>query len=136
MNGKEFVDTNILVYAFDRTAGEKREKVVTLLTRLWSERSGCLSLQVIQEFFVTTTKKLKMSTGDALAQVERFGKWTVHRPLFDDVLLATQLHRSKRISFWDALILRSAMAAGCRVLWTERLTAGQRWDGLVVRNPF
>ena len=136
MNGKEFVDTNILVYAFDRTAGDKREKATTLLTRLWSERTGCLSLQVIQEFYVTSTKKLAMPAADALAQVERFGKWTVHRPALDDVLLAIQLHRAKRISFWDALILRSAMAAGCSVLWTEDFSAGQRWDDLVVRNPF
>jgi predicted nucleic acid-binding protein len=136
MNGKEFVDTNILVYAFDRTAGDKREKAVALLTRLWSERAGCLSLQVIQEFYVTTTKKLNMPTVEALAQVERFGKWAVHRPVFEDILVAIQMHRAKSISFWDALIVRSALAAGCRVLWTEDLTARQRWDGLVVRNPF
>jgi predicted nucleic acid-binding protein len=136
MSGKEFVDTNVLVYAFDRTAGDKREKAATLLTRLWSERAGCLSLQVIQEFFVTTTKKLNMPTSEALAQVERFGKWTIHCPAVNDILIAVQLHRAKRISFWDALILRSAMAAECSVLWTEDLTDGQRWDGLVVRNPF
>ena len=136
MSGKEFVDTNILVYAFDRTAGDKREKAKTLLTRLWSERTGCLSLQVIQEFYVTSAKKLAMPAADALTQIERFGKWTVHRPALDDVLLAIQLHRAKKIAFWDALILRSAMAAGCSVLWTEDLTAGQRWDDLVVRNPF
>jgi predicted nucleic acid-binding protein len=136
MNGKEFVDTNILIYAFDRTAGAKRDKAEALLTRLWSERAGCLSLQVLQEFYVTAARKLSMPPGEALTQVERFGKWTVHRPRFEDILLAIQLHRAKKVSFWDAMILRSAMASGCHLLWTEDLAGGQVWDGLVVRNPF
>jgi predicted nucleic acid-binding protein len=136
MNDKEFVDTNILVYAFDRTAGAKRETAAALLTRLWSERAGCISVQVVQEFYVTTTTKLKMPRDEALAQVERFGKWALHRPGFDDILAAIQLHRTKKVSFWDAMILRSAMASGCSLLWTEDLGDGQKWDGLVVRNPF
>ena len=136
MNGKEFVDTNILIYAFDQTAGTKRDAAAALLTRLWSERAGCLSLQVLQEFYVTTTRKLSLPPGEALVQVERLGKWTVHRPGVADILLAIQLHRAKKVSFWDAMILRSAMASGCHLLWSEDLTDGQRWDGLVVRNPF
>ena len=136
MSGKEFVDTNILVYAFDRTAGGKWETAADLLSRLWLERSGCVSLQVLQEFYVTTTKKLGMPPGEALAQVERFAKWTVHHPGVDDVLLAIQLHRVKKVSYWDAMILRSAMAVGCKVLWSEDLKHGQQWDGLEVRNPF
>jgi len=57
MNGKEFVDTNILIYAFDRTAGKKRETAAALVERLWTERAGCVSLQLLQEFYVTATKK-------------------------------------------------------------------------------
>jgi len=136
MNGNEFVDTNILIYAFDRTAGIKRQKAVDLLARLWAEHSGCLSLQVFQEFYVTATGKLKMPVSDALAQVERFGKWSVHRPTVEDVIQAIHLHRDKKISFWDAMIVRSASAAGCEVLWSEDLASGQRFNGLVVRNPF
>jgi predicted nucleic acid-binding protein len=136
MNGKEFVDTNILIYAFDRTAANKRDVAGALLTRLWSERAGCLSMQVLQEFYVTTTKKLRLPPSEALAQIERLGKWAVHRPGLDDILLAIQLHRAKKVSFWDAMILRSAMASGCRILWSEDLADGQRWDSLVVRNPF
>ena len=136
MNGKEFVDTNILIYAFDRTAGKKREAAVALLTRLWSDRVGCLSLQVLQEFYVTATRKLKMPSMEAFAQVDRLGKWTVHRPEIDDILVAIHLHREKKVSFWDAMILRSAMSSGCALIWSEDLSDGQHWDGVVVRNPF
>ena len=136
MNGREFVDTNVLIYAFDRTAGKKRETAVALLARLWSDRIGCLSLQVLQEFYVTATKKLKMAPAEAYAQIDRFGKWTVHRPEVNDVLMAIQLHREKKVSFWDAMILRSAMSSGCDLVWSEDLSDGQRWDGVTVRNPF
>jgi predicted nucleic acid-binding protein len=136
MNGREFVDTNVLIYAFDRTAGKKRETAVALLARLWSDQIGCLSLQVLQEFYVTATKKLKMAPAEAYAQIDRFGKWTVHRPEVDDVLVAIQLHREKKVSFWDAMILRSAISSGCDFVWSEDLSDGQRWDGVTVRNPF
>jgi predicted nucleic acid-binding protein len=136
MNGREFVDTNVLIYAFDRTAGKKREAAVSLLARLWSDQIGCLSLQVLQEFYVTATKKLKMAPGEAFAQIDRFGKWTVHRPDVNDVLVAIQLHRENKVSFWDAMILRSAMRSGCGLLWSEDLSDGLRWDGVIVRNPF
>jgi predicted nucleic acid-binding protein len=136
MSGKEFVNTNILIYAFDLTAGKKRETAVELIERIWAERAGCLSLQVLQEFYVTATKKLGMPPTDAFAQIERLGKWAVHRPTFNDVLLAIQLNREKKISFWDAMILRSAMSLDCTLVWSEDLSDGQRWDGITVRNPF
>lgn len=136
MSGKEFVDTNILIYAFDLTAGKKRETAAALVERLWSERAGCVSVQVLQEFYVTATKKLRMPPSEALAQVERLGQWTVHRPSLNDVLRAIQLQRAKKISFWDAMILRSAISSACALVWSEDLSDGQRWEGVVVRNPF
>lgn len=136
MSAREFVDTNVLVYAFDRSAGEKRSTAVKLLERLWVERTGCLSLQVLQEFYVTTTRKLSMPPGDAQAQVERLGKWKLHRPSLEDVLEAIQVHRRLHISFWDALILRSASQLGCSLLWSEDLKDGLKLDAVVVRNPF
>lgn len=136
MSGREFVDTNVLVYAFDRTAGAKREAAVELLQRLWRERTGCVSLPVLQELYVATTRKLSLPSGDAQAQVERFGKWRVHRPALEDVLASIESHRRKRISFWDALILRSAAQLGCSVLWSEDFQDGVAWGAVVVRNPF
>ena len=136
MSDKEFVDTNVLVYAFDRTAGAKRDAAIELLGRLWADHCGCASIQVLQEFYVTATKKLSMPAADALAQITRLGLWTVHRPGVDDVTAAIQLHLSKKVSFWDAMILRSAMQLSCSVVWSEDLSHGQAWDGVVVRNPF
>jgi predicted nucleic acid-binding protein len=136
MSGREFVDTNVLIYAFDRSAGAKRELALTLLDRLWAERCGCVSLQVLQEFYVTATRKLSMPAGDALKQVERLGVWAVHRPSFDDLTAAVRMHCGKSVSFWDALVVRSAMQMGCEVLWTEDLSDGQRWEGVTVKNPF
>ena len=136
MPGREFVDTNILIYAFDLTAEKKRGAAAALLMRLWSEGAGCVSLQVLQEFYVTTTKKLRMEPKDAAAQVERLAKWTVHRPGTSDILQAIELHRTKKISFWDAMVLRSALSLDCSILWSENLSPGQRFQGLTIRNPF
>jgi len=109
---------------------------VALLERLWSTRAGCVSLQILQEFYVTATSKLRMPAGDAALQVDRLGKWIVHRPSFDDVTSAINLHRGKSVTFWDALVLQSAMKLGCSLLWSEDLSDGQKWGDLVVRNPF
>jgi predicted nucleic acid-binding protein len=132
----EFVDTNILIYAFDRTAGEKHRIAAELVTRLWMERRGWISLQVMQEFYVTATGKLKLPADQAASQVRRLRLWRVHRPLVEDILAAIELHQHHSVSFWDSLILRSAHATQCSVLWSEDLSSGQRWGSLEVRNPF
>jgi predicted nucleic acid-binding protein len=95
-----------------------------------------LSVQVLQEFYVTATRKLTMPAEDALRQVERFGKWTVHRPDVSDVVHAVRLHTDHQISYWDAMIVRSATQLGCTVLWSEDFNEGQVWGSLGVRNPF
>jgi predicted nucleic acid-binding protein len=136
MNDKEFVDTNVLIYALDRSAGRKRTIALELLERLWEDRRGCVSLQVLQEFYATATKKLGMPPADAARQVERLGAWTVHRPSLQDLLAAIELHRRRQVPFWDALILRSAIGLGCSTLWTEDFSDGQKWDLVTVRNPF
>jgi predicted nucleic acid-binding protein len=132
----EFVDTNILIYAFDRSAGEKHREAVELVTRLWMERCGWISLQVMQEFYVAATRKLKLPADQATLQVRRLRLWRVHRPLAEDVVEAIELHQRHAVSFWDALILRSAQASQCSILWSEDLSDGQQWGNLEVRNPF
>ncbi len=136
----EFVDTNVLVYAFDgspQVAG-RRLAAQELVARLWETRSGCLSTQVLQEFFAVSTRKIKvpMSTEQAYSVVETYAAWAVHRPTPADVLDAIQLHQQHQIAFWDALIIRSAQAMNCRVLWSEDLTPGQVVGELTIRNPF
>ena len=132
----EFVDTNILIYAFDRSAGAKHRIAVDLVKRLWTEHRGWISLQVMQEFYVSVTRKLKLPADEAASQVRRLRLWRVHRPTVEDILAAIELHQRHSVSFWDGLILRSAQASQCSVLYSEDLSHGQRWGNLEVRNPF
>ena len=136
MNANEFVDTNILVYAFDLSAGPKREIALGLIERLARERTGCASVQVLQEFYVTVTKKLSMPPDEAARQIERLGYWNIHRPGVADVLAACRTHREHPVSFRDAMVVESANRLGCRVLWSEDLSDGRQWGNATVRNPF
>ncbi len=132
----EFVDTNILVYAHDGGAGQKHQTSVELLTRLVEEGAGALSLQVLSEFYLTATRKLSISSREAEDILVDLGGWTIHRPGHADLLSAARLERRYRISWWDALIVQSAMELGCPVLWTEDLADGQRYGTVTARNPF
>jgi len=90
----------------------------------------------LQEFYVASTRKLLLSPEQAALQVSRLGRWRVHRPSVEDVLGAIELHRANAVSFWDGLILKSAQASRCSILWSEDMSHGQRWGSLEVRNPF
>ncbi len=132
----EFVDTNVFVYAHERGAGLKHKQAVDLLTRLFEEQAGAISIQVLSEFYVTATKKLGMKSEEAEEAIADLGRWTIHRPGHDDVLRACRLQRRHKVSWWDALIINSAFELGCNVLWSEDLAVGQRYGTLTVRNPF
>jgi len=133
-----FVDSNILVYAYDRSAGEKWQRARDLLDQLWSDAQGCVSVQVLQEFYVAITQKVqKPLAQQAAADIVRdLSYWKLHAPVAEDVLGAIDLQRRHRISFWDAMILWSAAQRGCTTIWSEDLSANRDYDGVVVRNPF
>jgi len=135
---RQFVDTNILVYAHDLDAGPKAVRAQEVLAELWESGAGCLSLQVLQEFYVIATRKLRRRlTPEAAAEyVEDFSRWTLHAPDRNDLLAAIRAARRYRLSLWDALILRSASRLGCKVLWTEDLKDGETYEGVRIRNPF
>jgi len=135
---REFVDANVLVYAFDSSAGPKQQIAARLLDRLWESGTGCLSIQVLQEFFVTVTRKVPkpLSIDDATGRVRELAAWKVFSPTADDVLAAINVHRHARIGFWDAMIVVAAAESGCDVLWTEDLTNGQLVRGVRIRDPF
>jgi len=135
---RAFVDTNILVYAHDTTAGEKRDAAAAIVTELWESRRGCLSVQVLQELYVTLTRKLPKPLGSqrAVGVLEDFAQWRVHAPAADDVVAAAWLQERFTLSFWDAMILRSATELGCGILYSEDLNAGQRYEGVLVVDPF
>jgi predicted nucleic acid-binding protein len=136
--GRAFVDSNILLYAHDGSAGAKRDVARDLMESLWYRGGGYLSVQVLQEFFVNVTRKLErpLDIGEARQIVEDLSYWRVHRPGARDVLAAIDIHSRSEISFWDAMIVRSAAAQGCEVLYSEDLNSGQTYEGVKVVNPF
>lgn len=141
MNDKsdlQFVDSNILVYAYDNTQGDKHQKAITLLENLWAAGVGCLSVQVLQEFYYNITRKSAkpLSPIEAAQVIEDFSDWIIHRPGIRDVLAAIELLQRHNVSFWDAMILRSALQCNCARLWTEDLSDGQRYEDVTVINPF
>jgi predicted nucleic acid-binding protein len=135
---REFLDTNVLVYAHDTTAGDKRERAVNLFERLAHDRTVVLSVQVLQEFFVTVTRKLPnpLTVMDAEALVADLSTMPTHAPSGPDVLAAIELHRTLDISFWDAMVIRSASQLHCSILWSEDLSSGRSYNGVEIRNPF
>lgn len=135
---RDFVDANVLVYAFDSSAGRKQQAARALLERLWEGNSGCVSIQVLQEFFVTVTKKVAkpLPVEEAKARVREFAAWSVFAPAPEDVVAAVDLHTQAKIGFWDAMIVVAAAESGCDVLWTEDLSDGQSLRGVRIRNPF
>jgi predicted nucleic acid-binding protein len=135
---RQFVDTNILVYAHDDSAGAKRDQARALVEQLWESRDGCLSVQVLQEFFVTVTRKIAKPLDAETAKeiIADLSRWHVHVPAADDVLGAIGIHQRTGISFWDAMIVRSAAEMGCTGLYSEDLNAGQEYSGVLVENPF
>lgn len=137
-DGLEFVDANVLVYAFDASAGAKQTAAIALLERLWESEAGCLSVQVLQEFFVTVTRKVPrpLAADEAAARVREFATWHVFSPTADDVLDATAIQKSAGISFWDAMIVQAAVELRCETLWSEDLQDGQKIRGVRIRNPF
>ena len=134
----QFVDTNILIYAHDTSAGEKQLRARGLLLELWQSGLGCLSVQVLQEFYVNVTQKVaRPLTAEAAAQVVAdLSVWEVHCPTPPDVLDAIQIQRRHNVSFWDAMIVSSAASMGCSILWSEDLNPGQAYDQVHVQSPF
>lgn len=134
----QFVDTNVLIYAHDVSAGGKHIRARDLVRELWDSGGGCLSVQVLQEFYVNVTQKVAqpLAPDRAARIIADLATWQIHRPGAQDVLDAIDLHRRHSISFWDAMIVTSAIQLGCRCIWSEHLNHGQVYDGAMVVDPF
>lgn len=138
MSAEVFVDTNILIYAHDSDAGEKRERAAAVLRELWESRRGALSVQVLQEFYVNVTRKIANPLDREIARelVERYMAW---RPVRGDhalLLEAFGMERRYSLSFWDAMIAAAAVRSGAKILLTEDLQHGQMLGSVRVENPF
>jgi predicted nucleic acid-binding protein len=137
MNAKTFIDTNVLIYAYDVDAPRKRAIASSILRQLWDDRSGAVSLQVLQEFYVNVTRKIPrlLSKPSARALVDSYVMWCVDTTPAE-VMAAFQIEDEAGIGFWDALIVAAARKAGAARLLTEDLNAGQVIAGVRIENPF
>jgi len=131
-----FIDTNVIVYADDLDAGAKRERAREILQQVLIDGNGVVSTQVLQEFFVAATRKLGVAAEIARRKVELLARLDVVTIEPSLILDAIDLHRLHPISFWDALIVQSAVASGCRRLLTEDLQSGRNIAGVQIENPF
>lgn len=136
MSARSFFDTNILVYSDDKAYPAKQRHAVELLAEHRRAATGVVSLQVLQEYFVTVTRKLHVDPRTARRKVELLAEFDVAAPDLIDILAAIDLHRLHGFSFWDALILRAAKQAGCAVIFSEDLQAGREIEGMRIVNPF
>ena len=139
MTIRYFVDTNLLVYARDpQRDPPKHQRARQWLEQLWRERSGRLSIQVLNEYYAVVTQKLTpaLSTDEAQTEIRTFFAW--HPQVLDTATIERAWHIQARYRFnwWDALIVAAAQLSGCAYLLTEDLQADQNLDGLLVVNPF
>jgi predicted nucleic acid-binding protein len=137
MTGKTFVDTNVLIYAHDVDAKAKHEIAKNVLRELWSNRSGILSMQVLQEFYVNVTRKIAtpLPKDKALLVVNTYAIWcTETTPA--EITAAFRIEDEAKIGFWDALIVASASKSGATRIISEDLNAQQNIAGIRVENPF
>jgi len=135
-SSRAFLDTNILIYSDDSREPVKKTKAVKLIKDHLLSRTGVVSLQVLQEYFVTATGKLKLDPGLAKQRVEFFARFQVAEPTVGDILAAIDIHRLHSFSYWDALVVRMAKQSGCRVLLSEDMRHGQVIEGIEIVNPF
>jgi len=135
---KIFLDTNILVYAYDISSGSKHDIARNIVTDLWNSRNGVLSIQVLQEFFVSVTKKIPnpldiKTAGDIIRD---FLLWETIDNDGELMLAAIDIQSRHLYSFWDSLIIAAAVKIEASVLLTEDLKNGQIIEDVIIKNPF
>jgi len=131
-----FVDTNVLVYAHDASAGERRARAVALLASLWADRAGVVSTQVLTEFYQVATHKLAMAPTEAREIVLVYAAWPVVAVDVPLMALAMERHERDAVAWWDCLVVEAALRAGADRLASEDFQSGRRFGPLEVANPF
>ena len=137
MSDKHFVDTNILIYAHDKDAGWKHRSAADLILDLWESGTGVLSTQVLQEFYVIVTRKVKYPIHrlEARRLIRNYLEWEVVINNGPVILHAVEIEENHHLSFWDALIVAAAYSKNAGILFTEDLNDGQQIEGITIQNP-
>jgi predicted nucleic acid-binding protein len=138
MNDKRFVDTNILMYAHDASAGPKHERARALVEDLWQTRSGVMSTQVLQELCVNLRRKAgrPLETKAIREIITDYLSWEIVVNTGESVLEALEIQERHNLSFWDALVVQAAESSGAAVLYSEDLSDGQAYGSVRIVNPF
>jgi predicted nucleic acid-binding protein len=137
MSDKTFVDTNVLIYAHDIDAKAKHDVAKSVLHELWAHRTGVLSMQVLQEFYVNVTRKIASPLPKDVARlvVNSYSIWCMETTPAE-IAAAFHIEDESHIGFWDALIVASAVKSGTVRILSEDLNAQQMVAGIRVENPF
>ncbi len=138
MSDNVFVDTNILLYSRDASEPKKQAVAAERLDELWENRSGRVSLQVLNEYFVNVTRKLApgLPPEEAWDDIEALSAWD---PLPLDMPVLTRAYAVQRrygLSWWHSLIVAGAEATGCTTILSEDLGDESSYFGITVENPF
>lgn len=136
MSARSFIDSNILVYTDDHDNPRKQTKALDLIERERKRGTGVVSTQVLNEYFNAVTRKLGVPSPLARRKVELLARMNLMLIHLDDILAAIDLHRLHQFSYWDALVIRTALQAGCSTLYSEDLQHGRKIDGLALVDPF
>ena len=136
MSDKRFVDTNVLVYAHDKDAGQKHTLAADLIMGLWGSGNGVISTQVLQEFYVIVTRKVRypMQSSEARRLIRNYLEWDVVINGGPIILHAVEIEEYHQLSFWDALIVAAAYSKNAGILFTEDLNDGQQIEGITIQN--
>ncbi len=137
MSDKCFVDSNILVYAHDRSGGVKHERAQLLLQQLWDSGQGVLSTQVLQELCINLRRKAgyPLPAEEVRQLIRDYSTWEVVINTPESILQALGIEARYQTSFWDALILQAAESAGASILYSEDLATHQHYGAVRVVNP-
>jgi len=137
MSDKYFVNTNILVYAHDRSAGLKHQRAQALVESLWESGQGVLSTQVLQELCINLRRKVSkpLPVSEVRQLIRDYSTWEIMTNTSESVLAALDIEARYKTSLWDALIIQSAEASGASVLYSEDLSDGQKYGALRLVNP-
>ena len=137
MSDKIFVDTNILVYAHDLSSGDRHAKASAVIESLWEAGTGVISTQVLQEFYVTVTRKIKnpLKSAEAREIIRNYLAWPVQINDPETTIRTSEIEEKNSLSFWDALIVAAALRLQAKKIISEDLNHGQIIEGILIENP-
>ncbi len=138
MNVDVFLDTNILIYAYDLQADKKHKVAKDIVLYWWEHKGALISTQVLQEFYVNVTSKIPqpLSMATARGLVEQYWVWPIIINTMKSIIRASEIQERYKLSFWDSLIISSAEEGGAKTILTENLSHNQYIVGICIQNPF